>query len=52
MVFTKVFMVGRYIVELIMILLCGMGLHVTEVARVGGSESFVRFGEVSIAAKG
>lgn len=39
-------MLGRYIVELILILLCGMGLHAMEVARTGGPEAFVRFNQV------
>lgn len=36
-------MVGRYAVEIIMVVLCGMGLHSTEVAQVGGSEVLVQF---------
>lgn len=40
-------MLGRYVVELILILLCGMGLHAMEVERTGGPEAFVRFNEVS-----
>lgn len=41
-------MVGRYSVELVLILLCGMGLHAAEVARVGGPEVFVQFDQVSV----
>lgn len=40
-------MVGRYVVEIMMVVLCGMGLHSTEVAQVRGSEVFVQFNEVS-----
>ncbi|KAJ5243269.1 uncharacterized protein N7469_001596 [Penicillium citrinum] len=37
-------MLGRYVVELLLILLCGMGLHADEVDRTGGGpEAFVRF---------
>jgi hypothetical protein len=39
-------MLGRYIVELILILLCGMGLHAMEVVRTGGAEAFVSFNQV------
>ena len=41
-------MVGRYGVELVLILLCGMGLHTAEVAQVGGPEVFVQFDEVGV----
>jgi hypothetical protein len=41
-------MVGRYSVELALILLCGMGLHAAEVARIGGPEVFVQFDQVSV----
>lgn len=40
-------MLGRYVVEILLILLCGMGLHADEVNRTGGSEAFVRFKKVS-----
>jgi hypothetical protein len=40
-------MIGRYVVEIIMVLLCGLGLHSTEVAHVGGAEVLVLFKEVS-----
>lgn len=39
-------MVGRYVVEIVMVVLCGMGLHSTEVAQVGGSDIFVQFNQV------
>lgn len=42
-------MVGRYIVELMLILMCGLGLHTAEVSLLGGAETFVRFDKVSIA---
>lgn len=42
----QISMVGRYGVELVLILLCGMGLHAAEVAQVGGPEVFVQFDEV------
>jgi hypothetical protein len=40
-------MVGRYVVEFLLILLCGMGLRSPEVSRVGGNEAVVLFGAVS-----
>ncbi|KAJ5598638.1 hypothetical protein N7537_008722 [Penicillium hordei] len=43
------FMVGRYMVEIIMVVVCGMGLHSTEVAQVGGSEIFVQFNQLTYA---
>ncbi|CAG7980110.1 unnamed protein product [Penicillium nalgiovense] len=43
------FMVGRYVVEILMVVLCGMGLHSTEVAQVGGSEVLVQFNELTYA---
>ncbi|KAJ5175934.1 uncharacterized protein N7482_001811 [Penicillium canariense] len=45
----QILIVGRYIVELFLILLCGMGLHAAEVARVGGPEAFVRFDQLTYA---
>lgn len=39
-------MVGRYSVELVLILLCGMGLHTVEIASVGGPDLFVPFDQV------
>lgn len=39
-------MVGRYVVEIVVVVLCGMGLHSTEVTQVGGSEAFVQFNQV------
>lgn len=44
----QIFMVGRYVVELMLILMCGLGLHTTEVTLLGGAEVFVRFDKVSI----
>ncbi|KAJ6125713.1 hypothetical protein N7523_003333 [Penicillium sp. IBT 18751x] len=44
-----VLMLGRYIIELILILLCGLGLHSLEVARTGGPEAFVRFNQLTYA---
>lgn len=41
-------MLGRYIVELLLVLFCGMGIHADEVARVGGSEVFIRFNKVCV----
>ncbi|KAJ5783987.1 uncharacterized protein N7518_009664 [Penicillium psychrosexuale] len=43
------FMVGRYVVEIMMVVLCGMGLHSTEVTQVRGSEVFVQFNELTYA---
>lgn len=39
-------MMGRYVVELMLILMCGLGLHTTEVTLLGGAETFVRFDKV------
>lgn len=44
-------MLGRYMVEVILILLCGMGLHAMEVERTGGPEAFVRFDQVGAPAQ-
>ncbi|CAI7584983.1 unnamed protein product [Penicillium palitans] len=43
------FMVGRYVVEIVMVVLCGMGLHSTEVAQIGGSEVSVQFNQLTYA---
>ncbi|KAJ5441654.1 hypothetical protein N7491_004060, partial [Penicillium cf. griseofulvum] len=43
------FMIGRYVVEIIMVVLCGMGLHSTEVAHVGEAEVFIKFKELTYA---
>jgi hypothetical protein len=43
-------MLSRYVVELLLVLLCGMGTHADEVSRVGGSKAFIRFDEVSASA--
>lgn len=40
-------MLGRYTVELLLILLCGMGIHTDDVVRLDGSEALVRFNKVS-----
>lgn len=45
-------MVGRYTVELALILLCGLGLHATEVTRIGGPEAVVRFDKVGVISNG
>jgi hypothetical protein len=45
---SQIFMAGRYSVGLVLILLCGMGLHAAEVARIGGPEVFVQFDQVSV----
>lgn len=42
-------MLGRYTVELLLVLLCGMGIHADEVVRLGGSEALVHFNKVSAA---
>ncbi|KAJ5363618.1 uncharacterized protein N7496_009331 [Penicillium cataractarum] len=44
-----IFMVGRYSVELVLILLCGMGLHTDEVASIGGPDLFVQFDQLTYA---
>jgi hypothetical protein len=38
--------VGLYVVEITKVLLTGLGLHSSEVARVGGRDIFVQFSEV------
>ncbi|KAG0160640.1 hypothetical protein PDIDSM_8170 [Penicillium digitatum] len=43
------FVVGRYAVEIIMVVLCGLGLHSTELAQVGGLEVLVQFNELTYA---
>ncbi|QQK45263.1 putative integral membrane protein [Penicillium digitatum] len=43
------FVVGRYAVEIIMVVLCGLGLHSTELAQVGGLEVWVQFNELTYA---
>ncbi|KAJ5855039.1 hypothetical protein N7534_007582 [Penicillium rubens] len=48
-IFATFFMVGRYVVEILMVVLCGMGLHSTEVAQVGGSQVLVQFKELTYA---
>jgi hypothetical protein len=40
-------MTGRYISEVLVILLGGLGLHFTEVKTVGGPEALVKFFKVS-----
>jgi hypothetical protein len=40
-------MVGRYVVEIMLVVLCGLGLHSTEVTQVGGTEVMIQFIEVS-----
>ncbi|CAI7601629.1 unnamed protein product [Penicillium glandicola] len=42
-------MVGRYVVEILMVILCGMGLHSTEVSQVGGTNILVRFNKLTYA---
>lgn len=44
-------MIARYVVELMLILLCGVGLHALEVERVGGPRVFVKFTQVGICKK-
>lgn len=39
-------MIGRYVVELVLILHCGMGIHADEVARIGGPDVFVQLDKV------
>lgn len=41
-------MLGRYAVELLLVLLCGLGLHALEVERIGGAETFVKFSQVNV----
>lgn len=42
-------MLGRYTVEVVLILLCGLGLHILEVERIGGAEILVRSRQVRAA---
>ncbi|KAJ5881586.1 uncharacterized protein N7529_000258 [Penicillium soppii] len=41
------FMVGRYVVEIMLVVLCGLGLHSTEVTQVGGTEVMIQFIELT-----
>lgn len=41
-------MLGRYVVEVALILLCGLGLHAPEVERTGGPQALVKFKQVSL----
>lgn len=36
-------MIGRYVVEIILVVLCGMGLRPTEIVHIGGNEVVVKF---------
>ncbi|CAG8245271.1 unnamed protein product [Penicillium salamii] len=36
-------MIGRYVVEIVLVVLCGMGLHPTEIIDVGGNQIVVKF---------
>lgn len=40
-------MLGRYTIELLLVLHCGMGIHADEVVRIGGPGALVRFNKVS-----
>lgn len=40
-------MIGRYVVEIILVVLCGMGLRPTEIVQIGGNEVVVKFLAVS-----
>ncbi|KAJ5923971.1 hypothetical protein N7466_008158 [Penicillium verhagenii] len=40
-------MLGRYVVELLLILMCGLGLHTAEVTQLGGDETIVRFDKLT-----
>lgn len=40
-------MIGRYVVEIVLVVLCGMGLHPTEIIDVGGNQIVVKFLAVS-----
>ncbi|KAF3393799.1 hypothetical protein F1880_004776 [Penicillium rolfsii] len=48
-VVATVFMVGRYSVELVLILACGMGLRAAEIARIGGPKILVQFDQLTYA---
>lgn len=41
-------MIGRYVVELLLILLCGMGLHAAEVFGIGGAGTLAEFKKVGL----
>lgn len=43
-------MLGRYVVEAALILLCGLGLHAREVERIGGPQTPVKFKQVRFTA--
>ncbi|KAJ5925146.1 hypothetical protein N7454_007785 [Penicillium verhagenii] len=40
-------MLGRYVVELLLILMCGLGLHTAEVTQLDGDETIVRFDKLT-----
>ncbi|KAJ5113832.1 hypothetical protein N7456_002366 [Penicillium angulare] len=42
-------MLGRYVVELLLVLLCGLGLHTENVIAIGGSDAVVRFKKITFA---
>ncbi|KAJ5352883.1 hypothetical protein N7452_001857 [Penicillium brevicompactum] len=42
-------MIGRYVVEIILVVLCGMGLRPTEIVHIGGNEVVVKFLAVTYA---
>ncbi|KAJ5655137.1 hypothetical protein N7507_007087 [Penicillium longicatenatum] len=44
-----ILMTGRYVVEVIVVLWCGLGLHVEEVMKYGGPDVLVRFGKLAYA---
>ncbi|KAJ5634947.1 uncharacterized protein N7484_008260 [Penicillium longicatenatum] len=44
-----ILMTSRYVVEVIVVLWCGLGLHVEEVMKYGGPDVLVRFGKLEYA---
>ncbi|KAJ5729332.1 uncharacterized protein N7483_003840 [Penicillium malachiteum] len=40
---------GRYIAELLLVLLCGLGLHTEDVAKLGGDDILIRFRKITFA---
>ncbi|KAJ6013294.1 hypothetical protein N7540_007885 [Penicillium herquei] len=40
---------GRYIAEILLVLLCGLGLHTEETAKVGGDDILIRFRKITLA---
>lgn len=45
-------MIGRVAASIVLVLGCGIGLHVDEVLRIGGQTAITRFKQVMISSRG